>query len=82
MGSLVSVCVQVRVGWWPARSWQANLCCEANLENSVLPSLQAEEIVGGKYSKSWKESADPELPGGKRDLYLAGCLCKYNKEVF
>lgn len=50
--------------------------CEANLENSVLLLLlQAEEIVGGKYSKSWEESADPELPGGKRDLYLAGCPC-------
>lgn len=34
--------------------------------------LQEEENVGGKDSEPRQESPDPELPGGKRELYLEG----------
>jgi len=38
--------------------------------------LQEEANVGGKDSEPQQESPDPELPGGKRQQYLAGCSCR------
>lgn len=89
MGSLVHGGARERVGWCCAGAsvvprcasqhavWGAAFSGSCHVEKQILKTLfllQEEENVGGKDSKPQQESPDPELPGGKRELYLEGFI--------
>lgn len=57
--------------------WGAAFSGSSHVEKQILKTmflLQEEENVGGKDSKPQQESPDPELPGGKRELYPEGFI--------
>lgn len=58
-------------------AWGAAFSGSSHIKKQILTTvflLQEEENVGGKDTKPQQESPDPELPRGKRELFLEGFI--------
>lgn len=69
--SAVPCCAEQHGAWGAAFSGSS--CIKKQILKIVF-LLQEEENVGGKDSEPQQESPDPELPGGKRELFLEGFI--------